>query len=252
MKKYSKKFLTVESVNEYESQEYSPEGYAAKIWSLQKPFLGEILNTHKHKCGGLRLLDFACGTGRVLSYFETITTHSDGLDISETMVKIARQRCPKSRLYVADICNESVVQDASYDVITSFRFLLNAEAELRITVLHQLRKRIDENHGILIVNVHGNRSSARHLPIMIRRLRAKLNPKSHEDVMMAEMGLSETRSLLADTGFKVIREIGFGILPSFFYRGILRPICYWLDSKFCGSGITSRFSTDVIFVCVPV
>lgn len=222
------------------------------MWELQKPYLGEILSKQKQPCGDLRLLDFACGTGRVLCHFEKFSTESDGLDISESMVEKARERCPKSRLHVANICTEPVLKDSPYDVITSFRFLLNAEPELRVAVLHQLRQRIDERHGILIVNVHGNRSSVRHLPIMMRRCRAKLNPGAHAHIMMAEMSLPETRSLLADAGFKVVREIGFGILPSFLYRSFLKSFCYWLDGRLCGSGWMSRFSTDVVFVCEPV
>jgi SAM-dependent methyltransferase len=252
MKNYSQRFATSESVSEYECEEYSPDGYAAMMWELQKPFLGGILSNLKQQRGHLRLLDFACGSGRVLCHFENFSTESDGLDISEAMVEKARERCPKSRLHVANICTEPVLSDSPYDVITSFRFLLNAEPELRVAVLRQLRQRLDDHHGILIINVHGNRSSARRFPIMMRKCRAKLNPRAHENIMMAEMGMPETRSLLADAGFKVVRELGFGILPSFLYRSFLKPFCYWLDGRVCGSGWLSRFSTDVVFVCEPV
>jgi len=251
MKKYSQRFATTESVQEYECQEYSPNGYAAKIWNLQKPFLGEIFTHFKRQHDHIRLLDFACGTGRVLTYFEKFCNSSDGLDISETMVEKARERCHLSSFCVANICADEVLHDKHYDVITSFRFLLNAEPELRFEVLKQLRKRMNEEHGILIVNVHGNCCSTRHFSILLRRLRAKFNPAAHEHIMMAEMGLEETRSLLGNARFKVVQELGFGIVPSFLYKTFLHPLCYWVDSKFCGSGWMSRFSVDVIFVCEP-
>lgn len=252
MKKYSNRFATSDAVSSYEGAEYAPDGYAALIWELQKPFIHEILEAQDKGPGSCRLLDFACGTGRVLSFCEGFCAVSDGLDISAAMLERASERCQQSRLVVGDICTEAILLESPYNIITAFRFLLNAEPPLRVAVLEQLRRRIHSEHGILIVNMHGNSASARHFPLWLRRLRARVNPAKHQEVMMTEMSLAETRALLRDAGFRVIREIGFGVVPGFLYRSSLKPICHWLDRRLCGSNFFKNISIDVIFVCVPI
>jgi SAM-dependent methyltransferase len=252
MKEYSNRFAASDAVSSYDHAEYAPDGYAALIWELQKPFLRGILAARLEETGSCRLLDFACGTGRVLGFCEEFCSVSDGLDISGAMIGKAEARCRQSRLVVGDICTEAILLEQPYDVITSFRFLLNAEPPLRVAVLEQLRKRIHGEQGILIVNIHGNSASARHFPLLLRRFRARVNPAKHQEVMMAEMSLAESRVLLRDAGFRVIREIGFGVVPSFLYRSMLKPICHWIDRRLCGSNFFKSISTDVIFVCEPI
>ncbi len=252
MKKYANRFATPDAVSGYENAEYAPDGYAALIWGLQKPFLHGIFEARHKGVGSCRLLDFACGTGRVLGFCEEFCSVSDGLDISSAMIAKAEARCRQSRLVVGDICTEAILLEQPYDVITAFRFLLNAEPPLRVAVLEQLRKRIHSEHGILIVNMHGNSASARRFPLCLRRFRARVDPAKHQEVMMAEMSLAETRVLLRNAGFRVIREIGFGVVPGFLYRSMLKPICHWLDGRLCGSNFFKSISTDVIFVCAPI
>ena len=252
MKKYSERFLTRDSVLNYEDEEYAVKGYSSAMWELQKPFIRKILEAKNGTGDGYRLLDFACGTGRVLSYMEKFTRESDGVDISEAMVARAGSRCPKSRLVVGALCAEEILLEKPYELVTCFRFLLNAEPGLRAAVLEQLRKRIDSEKGIFMVNVHGNRRSSRYFSLLLRRMRAKINPAKHKDVMMGELSLDDTRELLAEAGFAVIREIGFGVLPSFLYRGFLRSLVSAIDRRLCGSGLLKGISIDVVFVCVPV
>lgn len=252
MKEYSDRFLSKDAVRNYEENEYSVDGYAMAIWEMQKPFLKQVLDnkTATHDQG--RLLDFACGTGRVLSYVEKFYAHSDGLDISEAMIEIARTRCTTARLSVADICSQDVLNDKPYDVITCFRFLLNAETSLSSKVLLQLRERINNKNGLLIINLHGNRHSIRFFSLKWRRMMAKFYPEKHEQVMMADMGLSETRKLLLDAGFQVTQEAGFGVLPSFLYRSFVKPWALAIDRQLCRIGLFKEVSIDVVFVCVPI
>ena len=121
----------------------------------------------------LPLLDFACGTGRVLAKLEPEVAVADGIDISPEMVAVARTKCTKARLQVGDILTQPELLQKNYDVITAFRFLLNVEPEIRRRALRRLREVIRAPHGLLVVNVHGNSRSLRHPAIMWRRWRER-------------------------------------------------------------------------------
>ncbi len=109
--------------------------------------------------GPAKLLDFACGTGRILSVVEDKVASSDGVDISEEMAMLAKGKCSRSNISVGNIVTNPDLANADYGIVTSFRFLLNTDPLTREQVLIELRKRLANSKGVLIVNVHGNRSS---------------------------------------------------------------------------------------------
>ena len=84
-----------------------------------------------------RYLDFACGTGRVTSVVEQLAQDSNGLDIPDSMLVEARQKCSKTTFISGDIIRESL-DIAPVDLVTAFRFFGNAEDELRNSVLSKL------------------------------------------------------------------------------------------------------------------
>ncbi len=91
---YSDRFQEPESVANYETKEYGPGSYASFIWDLQRPVLEKILADFRQtQSGPVRLLDFACGTGRVISCLEPLVDEAEGIDISENMVAVARGKC---------------------------------------------------------------------------------------------------------------------------------------------------------------
>lgn len=65
--------------------------------------------------GAKSLLDTACGTGK---HIEHLQHHYDteGLDINEELIEIAKERCPNNIYHIADISNFSL--NKKYDVIT--------------------------------------------------------------------------------------------------------------------------------------
>jgi SAM-dependent methyltransferase len=247
---YANRFQARDDVASYDLKEYGAGSYSSRIWELERPQLVQILLQHQAAVGrSLTLLDFACGTGRVLACLEPNVVSADGIDISPEMVAVARTKCAKARLQVGDILTQPELLQQNYDVITAFRFLLNVEPEIRRRALRRLREVIRAPHGLLVVNLHGNSRSLRHPAILWRRWRER----SHQTgAMLNEMSPGETRMLLRECGFQVVRQYGFGMLPPTLYRTPLRRFGFAVDKALAGDRWCSDWAIDLLFVCRPV
>jgi SAM-dependent methyltransferase len=101
-----------------------------------------------------RYLDFACGTGRIT---ELVSPHARcvvGVDVSESMIVTARQRCPEAQFVIADITREEHSL-GRFDLVTAFRFLGNAQDELRVSALRVIGRLLNAG-GYLLLNNHRN------------------------------------------------------------------------------------------------
>lgn len=245
---YSDRFQEPEAVTAYDAKEYGAGSYSSFIWDLQRPVLEQILaDFRRTQPGPVRLLDFACGTGRVIASLESLADTAEGIDISENMVAVARNKCRTARLQVGDILSKPEILQKQYDVITSFRFLLNVEPELRSRVLRRLREVLRPD-GLLVVNVHGNSRSLRHPAIVWRRWRERTK---ETNAMLNEMSPAETRQLLRASGFHIVHQFGFGMLPPTLYRTPLRGAAAALDKAVAGENRWCDCSIDMMFVCRP-
>lgn len=246
---YSSRFSKKEQVASYERDEYDPKGYSAFIWKLQQPFISRELRIMRDLRGSLKLLDFACGTGRVLSFVEDIASKSEGIDISEQMAGVARERCGRSDIQVGDVCTHPEMMHGPYDVITMFRFVLNAGTELSSRVLECLREQLRPDGGILIANLHGNSRSIRHLAIARHKRHLRINQQTpDESLMLEEMSPMEVEKLFSKAGFRVLRSRGFGMVPRSLYRGPLGGLARAIDSLCSKIHLFTNVSTDIIFV----
>src|SRR5690606_34975164 len=152
-----------------------------------------------------RLLDFACGTGRILTFLANQVDMIEGIDIAAPMAQVAQQKCPTARVSVGDIVTDPTLAPGDFHIVTMFRFLLNTEPDMRIQVLKELRRRLVQKNGVLIANVHGNRASARSVALWYRRM---IKGESH-----ATMSRAEIQHMLQVTGYEIIEEHGFGVVP---------------------------------------
>lgn len=251
MTSYRERFLQPEQVSSYEAEEYGAASYGSYIWQLQQPMLADLLEQQRRRRVTLRLLDFACGTGRVLSFAARFAQASDGVDISPAMLQKAAARCHRSRLLAGDITAEASLVPGPYDVITAFRFFLNAEPPVRLEVLRALRARLDPEEGMLIANVHGNSMSLRHVSLAYRRWRVRRANAAQPDLMLAEMSARQARELFQKAGFEVVEQIGFGVLPQLAHKSALRPIARWIDRRLAAQPLLRSVSVDLLFVCRP-
>ena len=252
MPKYLERFQHTADVQAYDETEYGGDSYSSFIWQLQRPILREVIEERRATVGKLRLLDFACGTGRILSFVEDLVDTSDGIDRSQPMLERATVRCQRSRLIAGDIVEDRTIASGPYEIITAFRFLLNAEDSVRVAVLQALRARIDEERGILIANVHGNAFSSRHLALKYRRWQAtRRHASAEDDSMLAEMRKAEIVRLLRAGGFDLVRIVGFGVVPQFLHRTPAKSLARWVDHALVAKSFAMPFSIDLMFVCTP-
>jgi len=170
------------------------------MWEMEKAVLDEFVRS-LGRVGGMVYLDFACGTGRVLSYLENRFEAGHGVDVSPSMLAVARANVRKATIYEIDITRVELFSPATFDVITAFRFFSKAESSLRDTAMGKLVQYLKPD-GFLVFNNH------KHLGSMRNRVKRFL-PGGR----VSGMSSDETSRLVARHGLLVDRAIPLGIWP---------------------------------------
>ncbi len=90
--------------DEYEAY-YQTEAWEKFLWSREQEIILMILD--KYFAGKeIHLLDFACGTGRITGLLENRVKTSTGVDVSGSMLAIARNKLKRTEIIEADITAE--------------------------------------------------------------------------------------------------------------------------------------------------
>lgn len=100
---------------------------------------------------GSKVLDAACGTGRVTALLCRLGFRVTGCDISIAMMTVARQRLMSlghDIPLVATDAQELPYPNRSFDVATCVGLLMHLDAEARVGVLRQLAR--VARHGVLV------------------------------------------------------------------------------------------------------
>jgi SAM-dependent methyltransferase len=182
------------------------EGYYADQWRLiERPLLVDILSRLVAGKPQARYLDFACGTGRILATAEDIFEDCTGVDVSPEMLKVARKFCSKSRLLQQDITVQPISE--RFDVVTAFRFFLNAEEDLTDQVLQAMHASMNGD-GRLVMNIHVNQTSPLGIYYAIRSWFS-----DHE--WDTRKSLPAMRDALERNGFEIETVHWYGLLPRF-------------------------------------
>jgi SAM-dependent methyltransferase len=93
---------------------YYDQMYSFKDYEAEASRLHEFIQQHKRSKGN-RLLDVACGTGGHLQFLKG-KYEANGLDVSEVMLAVAKEKMPEIPLYQGSMVNMSI--DQQFDVIT--------------------------------------------------------------------------------------------------------------------------------------
>jgi ubiquinone/menaquinone biosynthesis C-methylase UbiE len=224
---------------------YRPGSALAFYWEhFERPYLERQFGRLQEAHPGGRYLDFACGTGRILEVGAPHFGTAVGIDVSDAMLTQARAKVPEATIVRADVLTEPV-DVGTFDVVTLFRFLLRAGAELREDVLRWLRTVIADD-GTLIVNNHRNALSQRGLTY---RIETTIRPNGFEEELLTDRQVEE---LLHRCGFRVVERYGFGAVPSLRGRLLVSPpVLLPLERRWTKSGL-QRFSKNRIYICRPV
>ncbi len=115
----------------FEQWEANAEDYAVLVDGKGTPHHQKILNPCVERLlgdvQGKRLLDAGCGEGYLSRYYAQRGAVVVGVDISEKMIDICKQRSKEqgSEFFVGDICCLDFIQDSSFDLALCNLVLLN-------------------------------------------------------------------------------------------------------------------------------
>lgn len=210
------------------------------LWSRERKILLGILQ--KYFAGrDVHLLDFACGTGRITSLLENRVKTSTGVDVSGSMLAIAREKLKRTEIIEADITTENILKPRKFNLITVFRFFLNAEPELRSAAIGRLVELLAED-GRLVFNNHHSLGSP-----WIKLLYARHRRKNPEGIFNV-MSIAEMKELAEGAGLEIVE-----IYPVGFFHPPKVPVSYRLnraiDNLACTFKFLNRFSESPIAVC---
>jgi SAM-dependent methyltransferase len=186
---------------------------------------------------GMAVLDLGVGGGRTTSYLSRVASRYVGVDYSETMVRICRNKFPDLDFVLADASDLSVFEDASFDAIVfAFNGLDSVVPdEKRLRCLRECW-RVLRPAGLLVFSSHNPRS------ILVRadwnrgRLRAfarRFLPQRNAFFPLVVGGLTVAKAIQAfmraaiGSASRIIRQVpspafwrGKGNLHDFVDRGL--------------------------------
>ena len=218
-------------------ESFSRYPHRAMLWQLERTVLDQVLD----QCftdGKPKHLDFACGTGRIISYLMDRTAHPTGVDVAPSMLAIARAGAPGATIVQADLTRENRLGDERFDLITAFRFFSNAEPSLRLEAMRSLARHLTDK-GLLVFNNHKNAGS------MVYRLVRLLGRGGYDG-----WSRQDVARLVNGAGLRIVREYPLGVLP-LTDRHMVLP--QWLARR--AELIAGRFpyavdlAQSIIYVC---
>ncbi len=221
---------------DYDAKLFAPDSFDAAIWEREKLLLDRIVQQHVRRRKSY--LDFACGTGRVLSYVERHFRSPVGLDISDSMLAAARDRVAGAELVQADATRDAAALGGRrFDFVTAFRFFLNAQPALREAAMAFLASTLADENSRLLFNVHGNRYSTRAL------LAAKAMITREQ---FSSMSIRESVELAARHGLEVVEWYGIGSYDKSLLR--LMPLRTWRWAEQTAE-LPRRWAVYLYFLC---
>jgi ubiquinone/menaquinone biosynthesis C-methylase UbiE len=192
-------------------------GYYAGQWrQLEQPWLGRLFAELKRN-GSRSMLDVACGQGRIAllgaKYFDRV----QGFDVSSAMLARACQELSShSTLAATDVTFDvgdvrTFTAEEAFDVVTAFRFFLNAEDELRIDALRCARRNLAPG-GTFIANVHVSATSPLAMFYRVSNSARRLLGKTVSSVRNS-ISLGSLQTMFAAEGFQIYRVHRYSLLP---------------------------------------
>ncbi len=224
----------------YDTNLYAAGAYDADIWGLEQPVLSGILR--RHFPGGIpELLDFACGTGRILSFVRPNAICATGVDVSEQMIREARAKVADARLLLGDVTTDPGVlpAGADFDCVTCFRFFLNAEPALRDAGVRAVAGLLKPD-GKFVFNNHGNRTSLLHFVIGVRKWLGMETQNA--------LACRELETLIESHGFRVIETHSVCFMPRLVARVMPRRLWLFMEKTLAGIAFLRRFGIYQIHV----
>ena len=239
---YRRLFPNREGVLSYEKTVFQEGTFSHWVWQQEQRYLHDLI---ARRFGGRRInyLDFACGSGRIIGFLQPMVDRATGVDISSAATEVAAGNVPGAQFVSGDVSENPSILDGPYDLITAFRFFLNAQDSLRHAVLEALRDKIAPD-GLLVFNIHGNAHSARAAGVWIRRTVSDIEGKS--------LSRRQVETMLRRHGYEVVEMRGISLLTpkllAITPKAVADRMQRWVER----TTTAQRACVTLIFACRPV
>jgi 2-polyprenyl-3-methyl-5-hydroxy-6-metoxy-1,4-benzoquinol methylase len=227
------------------------------IFALEQILLRDLFRRLRSSDPYTRYLDFACGTGRILWVFKDLIYSKVGLDTSPAQLEVAQIKVPDAELVCGNLVTDpQLLRGRQFDLITSFRLLLNLEPENRVPILRALRDHLAPG-GYLVVDNHMNRYSVLGLIALLAHKVLRVPRKPHVPAgrrgIISTMSETEMRRTLAAAGLQVDEVHRIFVLPG--HNSVLLLPARWLvplEARLSRVPLVNRLSKNQIYVCSMV
>lgn len=201
---YRQSHLGADKARSYDEDLWDFRAAKGLDWLVEQQLLSDVLRIAVPP-GARSAADFACGTGRVLEFLSRYFPSPVGIDVSPDMLALARARCPQATLILGDVTTQHDLAPGPFDLITAFRFFLNAEPSLRSQVLAWMGSSLRPG-GVVVANFHLNPASLRgtYLRLRLRAARATRLPM---------MSINDACRLFEEHAFTIRQILGYSFLP---------------------------------------
>lgn len=240
---YRNEFQNPLKADSYESRVYSPDSYGSLLWAVEREFLLRFLDRFQVPREQIAYLDFACGTGRVLSFMEEYVGTARGIEVAAPMLELARGKVKRADLVHADITARPDQIEGTYDLITAFRFFLNAEPALRRAVMDGLAARLRDGNSRLIFNIQASVPGHKSIVREVRRFHHPDGAGTYH--VMSSGGVEE---LVAAAGLQIEEKFGYDMMSGAALRVLPARTLLNVERRLAGTPVANALGGHQIYV----
>ena len=241
---YREAFQDSTRATAYEEGLFSADSYAALLWTVERDFLQRFVARFAASITGVDYLDFACGTGRVLSFMEGLVDTARGIEIAAPMLEFARAKVKRAELVQADITAPGTEIEGQYDLITSFRFFLNAEPALRLAVMRGLAARLRNDSSRLIFNIQASTPGHKSLVRVVRRSEGGRDGSPGYNVMSQRA----VERLVQEAGLNIEEQYGYDLISGAGLRVLAADRLLAVERRLAGGRMANAIGGHQLYV----
>ena len=103
---------------------------------------------------GMKVLDIGCGTGAHLKLYQALNCSVSGIDLSRSMLKIAREKLGGSADLRLGDATATDFSDRMFDLIVCCTVLHEMQEAVRLQVLKEAKRLVKPGGRVLIIDFH--------------------------------------------------------------------------------------------------
>ncbi|WP_394555104.1 class I SAM-dependent DNA methyltransferase [Agromyces sp. MMS24-JH15] len=242
---YRSHFDSADRAKAYDEQQYAAGSWSDLLWKIEKTQLLSIIRDLYGALDRIDYLDFASGTGRIIGFLEDKVDSATGIEISPAMVERARSRLRHGTVVCTDITDSTAPIEAQYDLITAYRFVLNAEPALRIKAMRALAARLRDGHSLLVFNNHG------HIPSLKSFTHSRGHRRGRPEDWRPEGNVlpdSDVHELAHQAGLRIVQQHGYGVLSAKSLRLLREDRALRIEERLSRMPRLARFGINQLYV----